>query len=170
MGILETLRKSIDEIGIKEIARRSGLAASTVSRVNSGLLSPSLEVTEKISRAAGYEISIHPISPKVALEYKPRLREVLRVLSHLRPELKKLGARHLVVFGSVARGEDREESDLDLFVDYGSEPPLARRILQVEGRIIDAFPGTKVDFVTNLSTPRGRRLKLEIEKDGRRVF
>jgi predicted nucleotidyltransferase len=32
------------------------------------------------------------------------------------PELRRRGVRHLAVFGSVARGEDRGDSDVDLAV------------------------------------------------------
>ena len=33
------------------------------------------------------------------------------------PELRRCGVRHLAVFGSVARGEDRADSDVDLAVE-----------------------------------------------------
>lgn len=33
------------------------------------------------------------------------------------PELRRRGVRHLAVFGSVARGEDRPDSDIDLGVE-----------------------------------------------------
>jgi predicted nucleotidyltransferase len=33
------------------------------------------------------------------------------------PELRGRGVRHLAVFGSVARGEDRADSDVDLAVE-----------------------------------------------------
>ena len=33
------------------------------------------------------------------------------------PELRRRGVRHLAVFGSVARGEDQADSDVDLAVE-----------------------------------------------------
>jgi predicted nucleotidyltransferase len=33
-------------------------------------------------------------------------------------ELKQLGVNHLYLFGSTARGEARDDSDIDLFFDY----------------------------------------------------
>lgn len=45
---------------LDEIARRTGLSPSTISRVNSGAISPSFEVVEKISKAVGLKIQILP--------------------------------------------------------------------------------------------------------------
>jgi predicted nucleotidyltransferase len=33
-------------------------------------------------------------------------------------ELKRLGVEHLYLFGSTARGEARDDSDVELFFDY----------------------------------------------------
>jgi len=33
-------------------------------------------------------------------------------------ELKRLGVEHLYMFGSTARGEANDDSDVDLFFDY----------------------------------------------------
>ena len=45
----------------------------------------------------------------------------LESLAHFRREILDLGARHgarnIRVFGSVARGDDRPDSDVDLLVD-----------------------------------------------------
>ena len=43
--------------------------------------------------------------------------EVLLRLREAWPALSALGVRSLLLFGSVARGEAREESDVDLAVD-----------------------------------------------------
>jgi predicted nucleotidyltransferase len=42
---------------------------------------------------------------------------VRQALATVEPELRRRGVRHLSVFGSVARGEDRAESDVDLAVE-----------------------------------------------------
>ncbi len=38
-------------------------------------------------------------------------------LAAAEPELRRRGVRHLAVFGSVARGEDRPDSDIDVAVE-----------------------------------------------------
>ena len=168
MGILEVIRNSIGEVGVNEVARRTGLAASTVSRIGAGQVVPSLEVAEKITEAIGYRMEISPIlEPKVK---KSRLNEILKTLRELKPHLIRLGVRHVVVFGSVARQEDRPGSDIDLFLDFGSKRPGAAKMLSAEGKIIDAFDGTDVDIVTSLRTAKGQRLKIQIDKDGQRAF
>ena len=45
------------------------------------------------------------------------LDAVLLQLAATEPELRRRGVRHLAVFGSVARGEDRANSEVDLAVE-----------------------------------------------------
>ena len=45
------------------------------------------------------------------------LDAVRRRLAAEEPELRRRGVRHLAVFGSVARGDDRPDSDIDLSVE-----------------------------------------------------
>jgi predicted nucleotidyltransferase len=45
------------------------------------------------------------------------LNAVRQQLAAEEPELRRRGVRHLAVFGSVARGEDRPDSDLDVAVE-----------------------------------------------------
>ena len=42
---------------------------------------------------------------------------VRQILAAEEPELRRRGVRHLAVFGSVARGDDRPDSDIDLAVE-----------------------------------------------------
>ncbi|MEO5359932.1 MAG: nucleotidyltransferase domain-containing protein [Nitrospirota bacterium] len=44
--------------------------------------------------------------------------EAINRLRQHEDELKQLGVVHLYMFGSTARGEAREDSDVDLFFDY----------------------------------------------------
>jgi len=52
------------------------------------------------------------------------LPEVLDALRTHAPELKGRGVRHLSVFGSVARGEARPDSDVDVLVDLDPAEPI----------------------------------------------
>ena len=60
---------------------------------------------------------------------------------------RQYGARRLRVFGSVARGEERPESDVDFLVEFdkgydlfAQRLPLARQLTDLLGRPVDLIP------------------------------
>lgn len=59
----------------------------------------------------------------------------------------RYGARHIRVFGSVARGEERPDSDVDFLVEFDrgydlftQRLPLARQLAEMLGRPVDLVP------------------------------
>lgn len=71
-------------------------------------------------------------------------QRTLEQLRHLEPELRKQGVTSLYLFGSLARGEGRSNSDMDLFCDLSPDSKLgfaffslADRIAEVVGRSVD---------------------------------
>ena len=69
------------------------------------------------------------------------LSEVLDTLRTHESELRRLGVSHAAVFGSVARGEARADSDIDVLVDLDQERPLGifeyARLKLYIGEILD---------------------------------
>jgi hypothetical protein len=60
---------------------------------------------------------------------------------------RQFGARRIRVFGSVARGEERPDSDIDFLVDFprgydlfSQRLPLAERLAEITGRRLDVIP------------------------------
>ncbi|HET6587831.1 MAG TPA: nucleotidyltransferase family protein [Oleiagrimonas sp.] len=60
---------------------------------------------------------------------------------------RQYGARRIRVFGSVARGEERPDSDIDFLVDFppgydlfAQRLPLAERLAEITGRRLDVVP------------------------------
>lgn len=60
---------------------------------------------------------------------------------------RQYGARRIRVFGSVARGEERPDSDIDFLVDlprgydlFKQRMPLAERLAEITGRRLDMIP------------------------------
>ncbi len=58
----------------------------------------------------------------------------------------KYGAYNLRIFGSVARGEERQDSDVDFLVDMESDRNLLDRIGLMQD--LEDFLGRKVDVAT----------------------
>jgi hypothetical protein len=52
------------------------------------------------------------------------LPEALRILKAHEGDLRRMGVRHIAVFGSAARSEERSDSDLDLLVDLDQDAPM----------------------------------------------
>lgn len=60
---------------------------------------------------------------------------------------RQFGARRIRVFGSVARGEDLPDSDIDFLVDFpqgydlfAQRLPLTERLAEITGRRLDVIP------------------------------
>ncbi|MGE0109837.1 MAG: nucleotidyltransferase family protein [Bdellovibrionales bacterium] len=76
---------------------------------------------------------------------------LLDELHTLKPDIERLarthGARRIRVFGSVVRGEETPESDIDFLVDFpvgydlfAQRFPLADKLAELMGRRIDLIP------------------------------
>jgi predicted nucleotidyltransferase len=75
-------------------------------------------------------------------------------------ELKQLGVEHLYLFGSTARGEAREDSDVDLFFDH----PLGSLGLFELMDVKDATArilGRRADIMTRRSLHPALRKRIE---------
>ena len=46
--------------------------------------------------------------------------DILCTLRHRQADLAQMGVRHAALFGSVARGDDRPDSDVDVMIDVDS--------------------------------------------------
>jgi len=82
-------------------------------------------------------------------------------------ELRQLGVEHLYLFGSTARGEAREESDIDLFFDYAKGKFGLFELMGVKERA-SSILGQKADIMTRDSLHK--TLRAEIESAAIRLF
>jgi predicted nucleotidyltransferase len=75
-----------------------------------------------------------------------RIDQIRNLLSELKPELReKYGVTEIGVFGSYVRGEQTEESDLDILVDYSVDLSLLQ-IVGLENYLSDSL-NQKVDLI-----------------------
>ena len=82
-------------------------------------------------------------------------------------DLKRLGVEHLYMFGSTARGEARDDSDVDLFFDHEKGKLGLFELMDVKeyaARIL----GRKTDIMTRDSLHK--MLRQTIEATAVRVF
>lgn len=76
---------------------------------------------------------------------------IIRLSGIKKSNEKQLGITRLGIFGSVARQENNEDSDLDIVVEM--EQPTLRRMFQLEETIKQEF-GCNVDLVQMRPTLR----------------
>ncbi len=157
------LRQARNRAGLSQVdlASRAGVTQSVISAHESGQRQPSLPALTRLIDAAGFELTL-------SLRRQPgRLRRLSgpvgrRVRRH-RKDLVAAAAAHgvsnLRVFGSVARGEDRPDSDVDLLADI----PPGLSLLGL-GRLeadLEAILGTRVDLIPAADLKPGARERVE---------
>ena len=130
-----------------ELAANAKVAQSVVSAYESSKREPSLETLRKLVAAAGFDLDV-VLVPSVLESSRRQLvdQNTSRLLRALRP----LGASNVRLFGSVARGDDGPDSDIDLLVDIepgvgffalGQMRSAAERILQ---STVDIVPSSSL--------------------------
>lgn len=85
--------------------------------------------------------------------------EIIKLLNQNRSRLEELGVTHAYLFGSVARGTAKDESDVDLMVDL-DEGPQGRKPL------FSAFDVGGIQY--ELEHILGRHVDLVVRKDALR--
>jgi predicted nucleotidyltransferase len=93
--------------------------------------------------------------------------EAIRRLHEHEAELKRLGVEHLYLFGSMARGEAREDSDVDLFFDHPQGSIGLFQLMDIQEMAARVL-GRKADITTRRSLHP--LLKQRIEASALRVF
>lgn len=140
-----------------ELAARAGVAQPVISAYESGRREPSLPMLTKLVEATGHRMRIQ-LLPAPDVRPLPDTRLGRRLRRHRRAVLDiaaARGARNVRVFGSVARGEDHADSDVDLLADLDGGVTLvglaglARELTELLGVPVDLVP-------TDTLNPRSR--------------
>jgi predicted nucleotidyltransferase len=93
--------------------------------------------------------------------------EAINQLKQHEADLKRLGVEHLYMFGSTARGEAKDDSDVDLFFDYERGKLGLFELMDVK-EYAASILGRKVDIMTRDSLHK--TLRKTIEATAVRVF
>jgi uncharacterized protein len=143
------LRQARQRSGLSqvELAARAGVTQSVISTYESGYRQPSLPTLAALIEAAGYELTagirrqprrLNRLSGPVGRRLRARRREVIAAAA-------AHGVTNLRVFGSVACGQDRPDSDVDLLADLPAGMGLFA-LGRVQAELEDIL-GTRVDLV-----------------------
>jgi uncharacterized protein len=91
-----------------------------------------------------------------------RREDIIRIIALQKAGLEmEFGLKRIGLFGSYARGEDREESDIDIVVEI--EKPDLFHLIGIK-QAIEEVLGTRVDVV-RLRETMNQALRSRIERD-----
>jgi len=82
------------------------------------------------------------------------LDQILELLRDIKPELIQFGVKRIGVFGSYVRGNQREDSDVDLIVVFSK--PVGWEIVDIKD-FLESTLGLPVD----IATPKSLRTEMQ---------
>jgi len=87
--------------------------------------------------------------------------DIIRLLDERRTDLERFGVKALALFGSVARDEAREDSDVDILVEF-TAPATFDRFMELRFFLEDLL-GRTIDLVTPKALEPRLRARIESE-------
>jgi uncharacterized protein len=149
-GLLLRDARTRARLSQKELARRAGVAQSVISAYESGHRDPSLKTLSRLIQATGHNLLLNLESDPLMQRGLPDSPMGGRIRQR-RSKILAIAARHqatnLRVFGSVARGDDHNGSDIDIAADLRPGMGLFE-FGTLERELSDAM-GVRVDLVPN---------------------
>jgi len=157
------LRQARTRAGLSqvELATQAGTTQSVISAYESGQRQPSVPALARLIEAAGFELTLGLRRQPSRLRRLsgPVGRQVRRYRQDLIAAAAAHGIQNLRVFGSVARGEDRPDSDVDLLADL--PPGLSLFRLARAEADLETILGTRVDLIPAADLKPGVRERAE---------
>jgi predicted nucleotidyltransferase/DNA-binding XRE family transcriptional regulator len=148
-------------ISQRELARLAGTSQPAIARYESGTSIPTLATLDRLLEACGRRVVLSaepagsPGGPRTAAS--PRVRRVRERRDALLEASRSHGAHDVRVFGSIARRDDRPDSDVDLLVEL--EPGRTLLDLVAFGREASEILGIQVKVATPDMLPDGAQLE-----------
>lgn len=150
-GAGDVLREAREraQLSQTDVARRSGIAQSVISAYESGRREPGVRTLARLVKATGHELELDVVPApdrQLGLPDTPLGRRLRRRRKVIIDIAARRGAHNVRVFGSVARGDNTADSDIDLLVDIDKGvgivglAGLKRELTDLLGKSVDVVP------------------------------
>lgn len=159
----QLLRTAREKAGLSqaELAARAGTTQSVISVYEADRRQPSLSTLSSLVAATGYRLDVRIRRPDHRAMSGPIGVRMTRKAAAAKRIAAGYGVRLLGVFGSVARSEDRPDSDLDLLVEL----PTSMGLLTL-GRLraeLESLLEVRIDLVPETDLKPGVRPQVMAE-------
>lgn len=178
LGLLRTLFGSPQRRWSgRELARTSGLSAAQAARDLRELADSSLVAREVVGRSYSWQLNPHHVLTPVLGELFRREAELRSLLIlEIASGLKGTKLDRARLFGSVSRGEERNDSDVDLFLEVPGAKERAsaeEAVDRIRSSLWDRF-GNPVSALiytrAEVARPRNPALLRTLEEEGMSIL
>lgn len=130
--VLRDLRRHGGYLSASTIVRRTALAKRTVQLALNALEEMEIVLTAGSPRTRLYRLNAnHPLAPSIAAVFEAEDSRFETIIAAIRKAAARKGVLAVWLYGSVARGEDGPESDVDIaiYADAGAAAEIERAVL-----------------------------------------
>lgn len=127
-AVLITHARKVSGLTQHQLAARAGTSQSAIARYENGVASPSTDTLARVLKANGLKLEVQLVPATLSNLASPRAKLLREKRGEILKLARKYEARNVRVFGSVARGEDDEESDIDLLVEMDLQHGVGKLI------------------------------------------
>lgn len=144
------------EFCIEDIVKATKLSFGTAHPTLKDMVSSRMIISRKVGRSTLYKVNDrNPLFPKLKDLFGKEKTMMEDIASEFVTELEKSGIKAIVLFGSVARGEVTEKSDIDLLLILEDDEKTKQKVSDFAKRFLDRYD---VEIIpTFLSTEESRR-------------
>ena len=164
------------EFCLDDIVKHTSSSFGTISPSIRNLVSLRIVVTRKIGRTKLYKINKrNPIYPKLSELFKKEKTMLFDIAREFVSELDKENIRAIVLFGSVARGEMTEKSDIDLLLIMENTRRIKHRVNRLTQRFLEKYDAEIMPVYITQKEFKNKKAKLDrfitnIIKEGKILF
>lgn len=139
------LRKMMEkpkvEFCLEELARATNLSTGAMFPAIGELLASRIVIFKKVGRSKLYKINErHVLYDELSALFKGESAKLAKIAKMFASEIDKAGLFSIILFGSVARGEFSERSDIDmLFLHAGEEEQIKQKVERLSYTYLDRF-------------------------------
>lgn len=161
--ILREMIETNREYTFEDITKTINMSFGTVHPILKDLVDSRILIVRKMGRSKLYKINEkHLLYNKLKKMFKAEKEGFNIVAKKFARSLVKKGIKNIILFGSVARGEPTEKSDIDLLVIYKGNEALAKdNISKLSQEFLNKYDVEIVPTYLSVKEAKNRRRKFD---------
>jgi len=161
--ILREMIETNREFTFEDITKAINMSFGTVHPILKDLVDSRILIVRKMGRSKLYKINErHLLYNKLKKMFKAEKEGFNKVAKKFARLLVKKGIKNIILFGSVARGEPTEKSDIDLLVIYKGNEALAKdNISKLSQEFLNKYDVEIVPTYLSVKEAKNRRRKFD---------